>query len=166
MCIRDRYYVEDMAPAPDVEGAALAGLRSTVRRMLSIPLPLMGVAGIRWLARALRAWPARLSPHRARSHLAHVIRMQEEIGTGGAGFRFMYAAFLDEAAGLLGKPALREAAGMFSELGDRWRDFAVGGAQLIRGGETGPAPYAALAEVVLDCARREEQALRAIGAAL
>jgi hypothetical protein len=160
------YYIESMGRDPDLEGAVLAGLRTTVSRMLKIPLPLLGVAGIRALARALSAWPLRLSPAAARSHLANVIRMQEEIGTGGGGFRFMYAAFLAEAADLLHKPALRETSGMFSEVGDRWREFAVQGAQLIRHAESAPAAYASLGQILLDCARREEQALRAIGAAL
>jgi hypothetical protein len=83
------YYIESITRDPDLEGAALAGLRTTVARMLKIPVPLMGVAGIRRLARALKTWPMRLSPQAARSHLANVIRMQEEIGTGGAGFRFV-----------------------------------------------------------------------------
>jgi Domain of unknown function (DUF4872)/Butirosin biosynthesis protein H, N-terminal len=160
------YYIESMTRNPDLEGAALAGLRNTVSRMLKIPVPLMGVAGIRRLARALSAWPERLPQQTARSHLANVIRMQEEIGTGGAGFRFMFAAFLAEAADLLRKPALREASGMFSEVGDCWREFAVQGARLIRHGESAPAAYAPLAQILLDCARREDLAFRAIAAAL
>ena len=35
-------------------------------------------------------------------YLGHAIRMQEEIGTGGGGFRLMYAAFLHEAAHITG----------------------------------------------------------------
>ena len=38
----------------------------------------------------------------AAHNLGQVIRMLEEIGTGGAGFRFIYAAFLQESAGILG----------------------------------------------------------------
>jgi len=33
--------------------------------------------------------------------LANVARMQEEVGTGGAGIRFMHAAFLQKAAELV-----------------------------------------------------------------
>jgi len=35
--------------------------------------------------------------------------MQEEIGTGGAGFRFMYASFLQEAGEKIGAAELGEA---------------------------------------------------------
>ncbi|XQF91807.1 DUF4872 domain-containing protein (plasmid) [Pseudoalteromonas espejiana] len=36
--------------------------------------------------------------------------MQEEIGTGGAGFRFMYASFLEQAAEICQIPALNQCA--------------------------------------------------------
>ena len=164
------YFIESRSQEPDMQRAVRAGLRTTVSRMLNIPLPLMGVAGIRALADALAKWPLRMSGNAARSHLANVIRMQEEIGTGGAGFRFMYAAFLDEAAAILGRPALREASAMLSDIGDRWREFAVQGAGLIRsdgskGGST-PAAYEALSAILLECARREREVFRAIGAVL
>ena len=164
------YYVDSRSRQPDIERAVRAGLRTTVSRMLNIPLPLMGVAGIRTLAGALAKWPERMSDHAARSHLANVIRMQEEIGTGGAGFRFMYAAFLDEASALLGRPALHEASAMLSDIGDRWREFAVQGAQLIRGddGKNGASTsaYKSLSTILLECAKREQEVFRAIGAAL
>jgi len=160
------YYLESRSEHPDIERAVRAGLRTTVSRMLNIPLPLMGVAGIRTLAGALAKWPERMSARAARSHLANVIRMQEEIGTGGAGFRFMYAAFLDEAASVLGRPALHEASAMLSDIGDQWREFAVQGAQLIRGADASPNAYQALSAILLDCARRERGVFRAIGAAL
>ena len=51
--------------------------------------------------------------------------MQEEIGTGGAGFRFMYASFLDEASKLTDDNALFEAATQTTAVGDNWRDFAM-----------------------------------------
>jgi len=164
------YYVDSRSQQPDIERAVRAGLRTTVFRMLNIPLPFMGVAGIRTLAGALARWPLRMSCHAARSHLANVIRMQEEIGTGGAGFRFMYAAFLDEASAILGRPALHEASAMLSDIGDRWREFAVQGAQLIRGddgkSDASLAAYKSLSAILLECASREQEVFRAIRAAL
>lgn len=164
------YYIESRSAQPDIERAVRAGLRTTVSRMLRIPLPLLGVAGIHALAGAVAGWPERMSGHAARSHLANVIRMQEEIGTGGAGFRFMYAAFLDEASAVLGRPALHEASALLSDIGDRWREFAVQGAQVIREGDgkggNSLSAYKALAAILLDCAGREKEVFRAIGAAL
>lgn len=157
------YYIERRSPAPDIERAVRDGLRTTVSRMLNIPIPLMGVRGIRTLARRIAEWPRQLSPHEAKSHLANVIRMQEEIGTGGAGFRFMYSAFLDEAAEVLGREGLRECAAMLSDIGDLWREFAVLGAQVIGRRDGGDAAsYARLGEMLADCAARESDVFRAI----
>ena len=52
--------------------------------------------------------------------------MQEEIGTGGAGFRFMYASFLQEASEVFGgNKILQEASDMMFEVGDKYREFAL-----------------------------------------
>ena len=59
--------------------------------------------------------------------------MQEEIGTGGGGFRFMYAAFLQEAGRLLGSAPREEASRMMTEAGDRWRLFALACARVCKG---------------------------------
>jgi hypothetical protein len=56
--------------------------------------------------------------------LGQVIRMLEEIGTGGAGFRFIYAAFLQESAAILQIPLLDKLSTEMTEAGDRWREFA------------------------------------------
>jgi hypothetical protein len=57
--------------------------------------------------------------------LGQLIRMQEEIGTGGGGFRFIYGAFLQEAAVILKNDELRELSKEITAIGDLWRDFAV-----------------------------------------
>jgi hypothetical protein len=59
-----------------------------------------------------------------RLYLTHIVRMQEEIGTGGTGFRFMYASFLQEAGVLLGDEHLQAAAQELTQIGDQWRQFA------------------------------------------
>jgi hypothetical protein len=156
------YHVESVNPKPDLAAAVEAGMRTTVYRMLKIPLPYMGVKGVRTLAKALREWPQRLGAQKARTWLANVIRMQEEIGTGGGGFRFMYAAFLDEAADLLARPGLRDISQQLSDVGDRWRDFGVAGAQVIRDKASSPAAFDGLAEILLECAAREERAFQGL----
>jgi hypothetical protein len=67
--------------------------------------------------------------------------MQEEIGTGGAGFRFLYSAFLQELASSTGYAALDPLAVQLVEIGDRWREFALAAARMIRGRDRfdGPA---------------------------
>jgi hypothetical protein len=108
------------------EAAIRAGLRETVRRMLYSPLPLAGVRGIRFLAKRMRRWPQMYPDIQVRKlQVANVVRMQEEIGTGGAGFRFLYGAFLQEAGELLGNAVLKQAAHDMIAVGNVWREFAT-----------------------------------------
>jgi len=86
--------------------------------------------------------------------------MQEEIGTGGGGFRFIYAAFLQEAAELLDRPRVSELAAKMTEIGDLWRQFALLGARNCKGREGANSSYPALAELLRQCADQEEQLFR------
>ncbi|MBI5561667.1 MAG: BtrH N-terminal domain-containing protein [Deltaproteobacteria bacterium] len=159
------FYPEEIPANPDIKGAVIDGIRFTCRRML-VPVPFMGVAGIRYLSRQMRKWPDKLGMERAAYYMGSVVRMQEEIGTGGAGFRFMYTAFLQEAAGVTGMAAVSEAAGMMSETGDKWREFAVMGAKVCKGVLEGPGAYAEIADRVFDCAEREERIFRLLKGAV
>ena len=62
--------------------------------------------------------------------------MQEGIGTGGGGFRFMHAAFLQEA-------------------GDRWRRFALACARVCKG-KTADFDPAEIARLLRECAAQEK----------
>jgi hypothetical protein len=59
----------------------------------------------------------------------------EEIGTGGAGFRFLYAAFLQEAADITGRDELKVLAEKLNVIGDGWREFALKAVRMIKGRE-------------------------------
>ena len=160
------YYPENVPTAPDLEKAVRTAIKHTAKRMVDVPMPFLGVRGIRSLARNLQRWPAKMGAQRASVWVGSVVRMQEEIGTGGAGFRFMYAAFLQEAATLLGLPALAEAGQQLTETGDRWREFAVRGAMLCKGQGDRAAAYDELADSLRDCADREERIFRGLKAAV
>lgn len=109
----------------DLSKAIKKALKRTVHMMLYAPVPFIGVKGIHYMARKIERLPARGDLRYARLLLAHIVRMQEEIGTGGGGFRFMYAAFLQEAGELLGSGPLGEASEMMTEAGNLWRQFAL-----------------------------------------
>jgi hypothetical protein len=85
--------------------------------------------------------------------LGHIVRMQEEIGTGGAGFRFMYGAFLRESSILLDSNPLRDASEAMTEAGDTWRLFALRASKMCKGRELMDPPL--LADIVSSCADRE-----------
>lgn len=159
------YYVEHAPAAVDIERAVHRGIQTTARRMTGLPIPFMGVRGIRRLARQLPRWPDKYGPERARVWVGSVIRMQEEIGTGGAGFRFLYAAFLQEAAGLLRRPALDALSARLTAVGDRWRQFAARGAQLCKRSGVDRAAYEELTHILRDCADEEERIFSELRAA-
>lgn len=144
----------------DLCAAALSGLREVGRKMVKAPIPLIGVRGIRFLAGRLEKWPQRLGRKRAVQHLGHLIRMQEEIGTGGGGFRFIFAAFLQEVAELLDNRRLGELAEKMTEIGDLWRQFALLGARNCKGREGDNSSFPALAGLLRECAAREEALFR------
>ncbi|PNU20625.1 peptidase [Geothermobacter hydrogeniphilus] len=156
------YAIESFAPDGDLAKAVRQGIREVCNRMVRAPIPLIGVRGVRLLASRLERWPERLGREQAVLHLGHLIRMQEEIGTGGGGFRFIYAAFLQEAAAILGNPDLSGLAEELTETGDLWRQFALLAARNCKGREGANSTFSALAEQLRDCARREEQIFRAL----
>lgn len=154
------YYVADVPSEPDFKGAVLKGIREVCRTMLNAPGPFLGVRGIRFLADRLEAWPKRIGAGKAALCLGQVIRMQEEIGTGGGGFRFIYAAFLQEAADLLGNDRLRPLSEEMTLIGDRWREFALIGSRTCKNRAGGLDTYPEMAAIIRDCAEREARLYR------
>lgn len=117
------YWLDGVPRDLDWAGLIRTAVRGTTRVLDGMPLPWIGIRGIRHLAGRIRALdPAAVKYNRL--YLTHIVRMQEEIGTGGAGFRFMYASFLQEAGERLGAPRLEEAAAHLTRVGDDWRQFA------------------------------------------
>jgi hypothetical protein len=147
------YYPVRVDPAVDLRKAIRTAIRRTVRMMLHAPLPFIGVKGIRYLARRIEKLKDG-DPRHARLTLGHIVRMQEEIGTGGGGFRFMYAAFLQEAGRLLGSAPLEEASRMMTEAGDRWRLFALACARVCKG-KRGAIDAGEIAALLRQCAAQE-----------
>ncbi len=150
------YYVEKMAEQFDVPGAVTAGIKEVCRGMLKTPVPMAGVRGIRLLARQLEKWPAKLGDKQTLLYLGHVIRMQEEIGTGGGGFRLIYAAFLQEAAEILKNDELLDLSNHCTEIGDLWRDFALLASRVCKGRATITDSFADLADLLRQCATEEQ----------
>ena len=97
---------------------------------------------------------------RAALNLAQIIRMNEEIGTGGAGFRFIYAAFLQEAAVLMNNPRLRELSAQMTTAGDMWREFSYNAARLIKKRDVEPLTYDQLADKLIAISQKEEAIFR------
>jgi hypothetical protein len=126
------YYPSKVPDSVPLEKILKKAIRKTSFQMLRVPLPFMGISGIKMLAKKIRNLGQEKDPRYSRLFLGNVIRMQEEIGTGGAGFRFMYASFLQEAADKTGWEGLAEASQMMTSVGDEWREFALHSANFVR----------------------------------
>jgi len=137
------YFVTKPPLAPDWARLGRRALARTARIMLA-PLPLIGVRGMRLLARQIERLSLADGGERARLYIGNIVRMQEEIGTGGGGFRFLYASFLQELAAKTGYAALDALASRLVEIGDRWREFALAAARMIRGRDALAPPVLAV----------------------
>lgn len=126
------YWLEDVPREQDWPRLVRQSIKSTGRILDGLPLPWIGMRGIEYLAKKITALDPQAKKYN-RLFLTHIVRMQEEIGTGGAGFRFMYASFLQEASSLINEPFLFEASQRLTLIGDNWRNFASLCVQQARG---------------------------------
>ena len=83
--------------------------------------------------------------------------MQEEIGTGGGGFRYIYAAFLQEASEHLSNPDLNDLSQHMTLIGDEWRDFALAASRLFRTRKTPSGTYADVSIMLDEIAVKEKK---------
>ncbi|GEQ85228.1 peptidase [Patiriisocius marinistellae] len=118
------YYPTEFPKKLSLEKAIIKGIKHTCRDMAA-PVPFVGVNGIKTIAKLIRKWPKKKGAKKANHYLGQIVRMQEEIGTGGGGFRYIYGAFLQESGKLLKNEKLIKLSSEMTEIGDQWRDFAL-----------------------------------------
>lgn len=155
------YYIKRVPDKVDVNNAILKGLKRTVLYMVKLPGPIIGITGIKYLSGRIKNWPKKFGERDAARHLGQIIRMQEEIGTGGAGFRFLFAAFLQEASERLGIEKLNDTALQMTSVGDKWREFAVMAARICKGRQTSET-YGQISDFLYDIANEEKKVYQAI----
>ena len=160
------YWVKDIPTDFSLPEAIVKGIKHTCKDMLTIPVPMFGVKGIRFMAKKVRGYPAKLGARRAASYTGQIVRAQEEIGTGGAGFRFMYGAFLQEAAVVLNKPVLRDLSIELSGIGDLWREFAVITGRIVKNRNKADESYDHAADLLLVIADKEEDFFKKLKSAV
>lgn len=125
------YYPTDFPKELHLEKAIIKGIKHTCKEMLA-PVPIVGVKGIRVVAKLIRKWPKKKGVKVANHYLGQIVRMQEEIGTGGGGFRYIFAAFLQESSAILKNEKLAELSKEMTQIGDLWRDFAVDASRIYK----------------------------------
>lgn len=150
------YYIKQAPTSGDFQKAIQSGIKQTCFFMLSPPLPWFGNKAIPLLANKIKNYPKNLTPRKAALYLGNIIRMQEEIGTGGAGFRFLYAAFLQEAGNLLKRDDLQQFSQELTAIGDDWRNFAYNAARQMKERKGEVASYDELSEMLRKCGVQEK----------
>ncbi len=123
------YWIDKIPNELDIKSAVSMGIKKTVYEMIKIPFPLIGVKGLKWMGRDLRKWPKKHGVDKASFYLGQVLRMAEDFGTGGAGFRFIYGDFLKEAGEKFNHTELLEASQMMGKTANKWREFTYIGAR-------------------------------------
>jgi len=125
------YYPISFPEKMNLEKAIVKGIKQTCRDMTA-PVPIVGVKAMRWVVKNIRKWPEKIGTKKTNHYLGQIVRMQEEIGTGGGGFRYIYAAFLQEASKILNNDELSTLSNEMTSIGDLWRDFAVDASRLYK----------------------------------
>ena len=148
------YYLINYPEKLELEKAIIKGIKKTCRDMLA-PVPIIGVKGIRKVAKLIRKWPVKLGVKKANHYLGQIVRMQEEIGTGGGGFRFIYGAFLEEASVILNNPKLKELSHEITQIGDLWRDFALDASRIYKNRSSEVDSYNKVADKLMIIANKE-----------
>ncbi len=149
------YYPISFPEKLDLEKAIIKGIKHTCKDMTA-PVPIVGVRAIKKIAKLIRKWPAKKGIKTANHYLGQIVRMQEEIGTGGGGFRYIYGAFLQEASKILDNPKLTELSVEITKIGDLWRDFAVDASRIYKNRSAQEDAYNKIASQLEEIAQLEE----------
>ena len=137
--------------------AIKTGIKRNVRDMLRIPGQFVGVKGIAYTGNKIKKWKDKLGPGKAGLYLAQLVRMQEEIGTGGGGFRYIYGAFLQEAHAFHPIDELMEVSARITTAGDLWRSAAVQAAGIYKGRIGSQADYDVMGDYLIQISAIEKE---------
>jgi hypothetical protein len=140
---------------PELYTAVMRGIKTTCNKMTGTPLLPIGVRGIYVLSKQIRKLEAKYGEQDALIFLATLLQAMEEFGTGGAGFRFLYSAFLYETAEMFDKPYLKDFAVEINNIGDLWRYFALECGRKFK--NRSKESYDELADRLLEISKKEKE---------
>jgi hypothetical protein len=149
------YYPIDIPEELDLKKAIVKGIKQTCNDMLA-PIPVLGVRGMKLVANLIRKWPKKFGFKKANHYLGQIVRMQEEIGTGGGGFRYIFAAFLQESSEMLNNEELNVLSKEMTEIGDLWRDFALNASRIYKNRRAENDTYERVASQLDEISDREK----------
>jgi hypothetical protein len=150
------FYPIEMPETVNYKKTIIKSVKKVAFMMLQPMFPYYGILGIKSYARSVRKLQKNTDVKYKRSFLNNIFMFQELVGTGGGGFRYMYAAFLKEAYDMLKMPALLETSKKMVEAGNKWREAAASCAKFIQG-KTDKVDLNKTADLYLECARMEKE---------
>lgn len=109
----------------DYRPACLEGLKETCHNMIDVPFRYFGAKGIHYMANQLRKWEHKYSREELLDALYNYYRLLERAGTGGSGYRYLYARFLSQSAEIFQDETLDKCAELLTKGADAWREFSV-----------------------------------------
>ena len=123
------FYIDPLpanyAETIDLKSAIIGGLKEACRNMISIPMPWFGTNGIHFMANDIRKWEKKHTPELINTSLLWYYRLIEQAGTGGSGYRYIFADFLKESAEIFHDQALADSSDIMRKAADTWREFTI-----------------------------------------
>jgi hypothetical protein len=151
------YYPLEIPTKVDFEPAIRKGIKLACRNMIKLPVPFIGIKGMRKFANHIVEWPKYAMDTEHLSHEVSKINiLLEDQGTGGAGFRFMYATFLKQAAEVCNEPRFNEFSKRMMEIGDGWREISLKAARMGKNRDLGTDKLAEVGKLIHKQADAEE----------
>jgi hypothetical protein len=152
------YYIESVPESIDYNTIIPKAIKNTINNMIGVQPGFIGVRGIRLFSKKVQQWP-KLT--RDIDHLSHEIMkinvFLEDQGTGGGGFRYLYATFLRQASKFYNDKELDDMSKKMMEIGDGWRNISYFAAKIGKNRDLGPDKLKELGDMILDRANAEEK---------
>ncbi len=150
------FYPEYIPDNIDLDKAIIKGIKKSAYNMTKLPVPFLGIKGMRKFAKKVVGWP---KIARDIDHLSHEIMkitlLLEDQGTGGAGYRYLFATFLQEASEKLNENSFKDMSKRMMEIGDNWRNISYFAAKIGKNRDLGPERLKELSNMINDRADEE-----------
>jgi hypothetical protein len=151
------FYPVHIPEKTNLEKAIKNGIKGATFNMLKIPLPFLGVKGIRRFADKIVEWPGYArDENQLADKIFRITVLLEDQGTGGGGFRFLYASFLQEASKLLNYPRLDDFSKEIMGIGDGWREISLAASKIAKNRDFGEDKFRELSSMIRQRADLEE----------
>jgi hypothetical protein len=152
------FYTESVPENINLQKPIMTGIKRAAFNMTRLPIPFLGVKGIRMFAEKLNEWPSIARDTEDLSdRLMKINIFLEDQGTGGGGFRYMYATFLQQAAGIIKDERLKAMSKEMMEIGDKWRNISYFAAKIGKNRDLGPERIKELSMMVHAQADEEQK---------